>query len=61
MLFNKQQQQVTVEQRATLSIKELDIPNILKFLDDNNGHGHDNITVRMLKLKINFESPKTSI
>ena len=33
-----------------VDIKELDISNILKSLDANKAHGHDDISVRMLKL-----------
>ena len=35
---------------SSVDIKELDILNILKSLDVNKAHGHDDISVRMLKL-----------
>ena len=54
MLFDKQPQQVTVEgDSVTISlfnIKESDILNILKSLGANKAHGHNDISIRMLKL-----------
>ena len=35
---------------SSIDIKESDILNILKSLDANKAHGHDNISIRMLKL-----------
>ena len=35
---------------SSVHIKESNILNILKFLDDNKAHGHDDISIRMLKL-----------
>ena len=40
---------------SSVDIKESDILNILKSLDANKAHGHDDISIRMLKL------PQTSI
>ena len=35
---------------SSVDIKDLDILNILKSLDPNKAHGHDDISIRMLKL-----------
>ena len=35
---------------SSIDIKESDILNILKSLDANKAHGHDDISIRMLKL-----------
>ena len=54
MLFDKQPQQVTVERDSVttslFNIKESDILNILKSLGANKAHGHNDISIRMLKL-----------
>ena len=35
---------------SSFDIKESDVLNILKSRDANNAHGHDDISIRMLKL-----------
>ena len=35
---------------SSVDIKESDILNILKSLDANKAHGHNNMSIRMLKL-----------
>ena len=35
---------------SSVNIKESDILDILKYLDANKAHGHDNISIRILKL-----------
>ena len=41
---------ITTSLLSSLSIKECDILSILKSLDANKAHGHDDISIRMLKL-----------
>ena len=54
MFCNRQQQQVTNRPSSLLvsyvDIKESDILNILKSLDANKAYGHDDISIRMLKI-----------
>ena len=55
MLFNKQQlpfngASISTSLVSSVNIKEPDISNILKSLDINKSHGHNDISVRMLKL-----------
>ena len=41
---------ITTSLLSSVKIKDSDILNILKSLDSNNAHGHDDISIRMLKL-----------
>ena len=41
---------ITTSLLSSVNIKESDILNILKSLDANKAHGHDDISIRMLKL-----------
>ena len=55
MLFNKQQlpfngASISTSLVSSANIKEPDISNILKSLDVNKSHGHNDFSVRMLKL-----------
>ena len=44
---------ITTSLLSSVNIKELDISNILKYLDVNKVHGYDDISVKMLKLSHN--------